>query len=311
MIRGRENAFRFLTPLEGGWYSTSMAPVRTATDDLANHPAVRRLVATALEEDVGRGDVTSRAALPTGLTTRATLETQEPCVLAGGFLCELVYAEVDRRVSVEPCADDGTELGTLAPIARVSGPAAAILTGERVLVNLLQQLSGVATMTQRFVRAVAGTRAAIVDTRKTVPGLRLLQKHAVHAGGGVNHRFGLDDGILIKNTHVALGGGTAETVARVRAHAPAGLRVQVECRSAAEVEAALAAGADALLLDNQSVDDARALIALVAGRVPVELSGGITLANVAAYAATGADRISIGALTHSAPAVAMHLKIET
>jgi nicotinate-nucleotide pyrophosphorylase (carboxylating) len=214
-------------------------------------------------------------------------------------------------VSVELCAEDGADLAALAPIATVAGPAAAILTGERVLVNLLQQLSGVATLTRRYARAVAGTGTAIVDTRKTVPGLRLLQKHAVHVGGGVNHRFGLDDGILIKNTHVALGGGTAKTVARVRAGAPAGLRVQVECRSAAEVEAALVAGADALLLDNQSVDEARTLVALVAGRVPVELSGGITLANVAAYAATGADRISIGALTHSAPAVAMHLKVET
>ncbi len=278
---------------------------------LANHSAVRRLVATALAEDIGRGDVTSRTALPSGLTARAVVETQEPCVLAGGFLAPLVYAAVDPRVTVEVVAEDGAAIGALAPIARVTGPAAAILTGERVLVNLLQQISGVATLTRRYVQAAAGTRAVIVDTRKTVPGLRLLQKHAVHVGGGVNHRFGLDDGILIKNTHVALGGGTAAVVARVRAGAPAGLRVQVECRSAAEIEAALTAGADALLLDNQSVDEARKLVALVGGRVPVELSGGITLANVAAYAATGADRISIGALTHSAPAVAMHLKVET
>ncbi len=269
-----------------------------------------RLVATALEEDVGRGDATTRSALPAGLRARAVVETQEPCVVAGVFLAPLVYGALDPAVVVETLVAEGAELAAGAAVVRVDGAAAAILAGERVLVNLLQQLSGVATLTRRYVRAVAGTRAAIVDTRKTVAGLRLLQKHAVAIGGGVNHRFGLDDGILVKNTHVALGGGTAATVARVRASAPAGLRVQVECRSAAEVEAALAAGADALLLDNQSVDAARALVVLVAGRVPVELSGGITLANVAAYAATGADRISIGALTHSAPAVAVHLRIE-
>jgi nicotinate-nucleotide pyrophosphorylase (carboxylating) len=272
---------------------------------------VLRLVASALEEDIGRGDVTTRSALPAEVRTHAIVETQEPCVVAGIFLADLVYDVVDPSVAVETVVEDGAELGAGAPMIQLEGAADSILVGERVLVNFLQQLSGVATLTRRYVQAVAGTRAQIVDTRKTVPGLRLLQKHAVRAGGGVNHRFGLDDGILVKNTHVALGGGTAATVARVRATAPAGLRVQVECRTADEVEAAIGAGADMLLLDNQTVDGARALVERVAGRVPVELSGGITLANVAAYAATGADRLSIGALTHSAPAVAMHLRIDT
>ncbi len=276
---------------------------------LAQHPSTHRLVAAALEEDLGRGDVTSAAALPPGLRATATITTEEPCVVAGLFLAPLAYRLVDPSLVVEVLADDGSAGGVETPIVRIAGAAAGILAGERVVLNLLQHLSGVATLTRRFVDAVAGTKAAIVDTRKTIAGLRLLAKHAVAMGGGVNHRFGLDDGILIKNTHVALGGGTAAVVARVRERAPSALRVQVECRSAAELEAALAAGADAVLLDNQTSEEAAALIRLVAGRVPVEVSGGITLANVAAYARAGADRISIGALTHSAPAVPLHLRI--
>ncbi len=276
---------------------------------LAQHPSIHRLLAAALEEDIGRGDVTSAAALPAGLQATATITSETPCVLAGVFLAPLAYRLVDPSLAVAMLAAEGSNGGVETPVVGVRGSAAAILAGERVVLNVLQHLSGVATLTRRFVDAVAGTRAVIVDTRKTIPGLRLLEKHAVAMGGGVNHRFGLDDGILIKNTHVALGGGTAAVVARVRQLAPAALRVQVECRSAAEVEAALAAGADALLLDNQPPEEAAALIGLVAGRVPVELSGGITLANVAAYAKAGADRISIGALTHSAPAVPLHLRI--
>jgi len=276
---------------------------------LAQHPSTRQLLATALAEDIGRGDVTSAAALPPGLGATATISTEEPCIVAGLFLAPLAYQLVDPTSMVELLLTDGANAGVETPAVRITGSAAAILAGERVVLNLLQHLCGVATLTRRFVDAVAGTRAAIVDTRKTIPGLRLLEKHAVRMGGGVNHRFGLDDGILIKNTHVALGGGTAAVVQRVRTQAPAALRVQVECRSASELEAALAAGADSVLLDNRTPDEAAALIRLVAGRVPVELSGGITLANVAAYAAAGADRISIGALTHSAPAVALHLRI--
>jgi len=279
--------------------------------DPARHPAVRRLVLGAVQEDVGRGDVTSAVALPADLGTAAVLLVEEPCVVAGVFLVPMVYAQVDPRIAVECLVADGSAAAAGTAVARVRGPAASVLAGERVALNFLQHLSGVATLTRRFVDAVAGTGAAIVDTRKTVPGLRLLEKHAVAMGGGVNHRFGLDDGVLLKNTHVALGGGTAAVVARARAAAPFGLRVQVECRSAAEVEAALGAGADALLLDNRTPDEARALIALVAGRVPVELSGGITLANVRAYAEARPSRISVGALTHSAPAVALHLRVET
>jgi len=278
--------------------------------DLVRHPAVRRLVETALEEDIGRGDVTTRAALPPDLGARAAIVAQEPCVIAGTLLASLIYATLDPELATECLVADGASVAAGQAVVRIAGRAAPILAGERVLLNLLQHLSGVATYTRRFVDAVAGTDVAIVDTRKTTPGLRLLEKHAVRVGGGVNHRFGLDDGILIKSTHVALGGGTAATVHRARAQAPAGLLVQVECRSAADVEAALAAGADAVLLDNLSVEEAAALVRLIGGRVAVELSGGMTLENVAAYAATGADRISVGALTHSAPAVALHLCVE-
>jgi nicotinate-nucleotide pyrophosphorylase (carboxylating) len=238
------------------------------------------------------------------------ISTEEPCVVAGLFLAPLAFRMLDPGLGVEVLLHEGATAGVETPVVRIAGAAAAILAGERVVLNLLQHLSGVATLTRRFVDAVAGTNAAIVDTRKTTPGLRLLEKHAVRVGGGVNHRFGLDDGILVKNTHVALGGGTAAVVARVRAAAPAGLRVQVECRSERELADALAAGADAVLLDNRTPEEAAALIKTVAGRVPVELSGGITLANVARYAAAGADRISIGALTHSAPAVPIHLRIQ-
>ncbi|MEB2283935.1 MAG: nicotinate-nucleotide diphosphorylase (carboxylating) [Polyangiaceae bacterium UTPRO1] len=276
---------------------------------LARHPSTRRLVAAALAEDIGRGDVTTAAALAPGLGATATISSEEPCVLAGVFLAPLVYELVDPTLRVAVLAADGAAGGVETPVVRIEGPAAGILAGERVALNLLQHLCGIATLTRRFVAAVAGTKAAIVDTRKTIAGLRLLEKHAVRMGGGVNHRFGLDDGILIKDTHVALGGGTAAVVTRVRERAPAALRVQVECRTLAELDAALAAGADAVLLDNQTPEQAAALIRHVRGRVPVEVSGGITLANVAAYAAAGADRISIGALTHSAPAVPLHLRI--
>ena len=276
---------------------------------LARHPSTRRLLRSALAEDVGRGDVTTAAALPARLRATAIVSTEAPCVVAGLFLAPLAYRMVDPSLQVDVLLAEGSPAGVETPTVRIAGSAAAILAGERVVLNVLQHLSGVATLTRRFVDAVAGTPAAIVDTRKTIPGLRLLEKHAVRVGGGVNHRFGLDDGILIKNTHVALGGGTAAVVARVRAAAPAGLRVQVECRSAPELDEALAAGADAVLLDNRTPEEAAALVARVAGRVPVELSGGITLANVARYAASGADRISIGALTHSAPAVPIHLRI--
>jgi nicotinate-nucleotide pyrophosphorylase (carboxylating) len=278
--------------------------------DLAQHPSIRRSVLGALQEDLGRGDVTSRVALAPGLEGAAVLRAEAPCVIAGLFLVPLVYERVDPRLVVETLVAEGDAVAAGATVVRIAGAVAGVLAGERVALNYLQHLSGVATLTRRYVNAVRGTHAAIVDTRKTVPGLRLLQKHAVAAGGGVNHRFGLDDGILIKNTHVALGGGTGAVVARARAAAPLGLRVQVECRSRAEVEAALAAGADALLLDNQSPAAAAALIALVAGRVPVEVSGGITLENVRAYADAGADRISIGALTHSAAAVPLHLRVD-
>jgi nicotinate-nucleotide pyrophosphorylase (carboxylating) len=276
----------------------------------AQEPVVRRAVQQALEEDVGRGDVTSALTLPPGLVTGARLLAEEPCVIAGGFLVPMVYQQVDATVAVECLVADGSAAGQGTAVARVHGAAASILTGERVALNFLQHLSGIATLTRRYVDAVAGTGAAIVDTRKTVPGLRLLEKHAVRMGGGVNHRFALDDAVLIKNTHVALGGGTAAVVQRARAAAPAGLQIQVECRSAAEVEAALAAGADGILLDNRGVDEARALVRLVAGKVPVEISGGVNLQTVRAYAETGVDRISIGALTHSAPAIALHLRIE-
>ena len=285
-----------------------------ATTTLTTLPALPadldRCVETALIEDVGAGDLTARL-VDEKTEARAVVISREAAVLCGQPWFQRVYERIDPRVQVTWEVKESSTTRPDQRVAIVAGPARAVLTGERTALNFLQLLSATATATRRFVERVRGTPVQIVDTRKTVPGLRLLEKHAVRVGGGVNHRFGLDDGILIKNTHVALGGGTAAVVARVRAAAPAALRVQVECRSERELHDALAAGADAVLLDNRTPEEAAALIDSVAGRVPVELSGGITLANVARYAAAGADRISIGALTHSAPGVPIHLRIET
>lgn len=262
-------------------------------------PVVDRLLRRALEEDIGSGDVTTAATIPPGTQARAELVAKEDFVLAGGDVARRVFALLDARVACEVLIGDGQTVRRGEVLAWLRGDAGSLLQGERVALNLLQRLSGVATLTASFVREVAGTGATIVDTRKTTPGLRALEKYAVRTGGGGNHRMALYDGVLIKENHVAAAGGIATAVGRARRHAPHTLKIEVEVRNLGEVAEALAAGADILLLDNMDLAQLRAAVELVGGRAVTEASGGVNLDTVRAIAETGVDLISVGALTHS------------
>jgi nicotinate-nucleotide pyrophosphorylase (carboxylating) len=267
------------------------------------------LIDRALREDIGDGDLTTAAVVPDGSRARARIEQKAPGVPAGLRLAEKVFERVDPELRWHAHAHDGTwrESGLLAEVA---GRAGSILAAERVALNFLGRLSGIATTTARYVDAVEGTGARVLDTRKTTPGLRALEKEAVRAGGGVNHRNGLFDAILVKENHSALAGGVAEAARRALAAAPAGVTVQVECATLAEVSAALDAGVPRLLLDNMAVEDLRRAVALSDGRAELEASGGITLETIRSVAETGVDYISIGALTHSAPALDVSLLLD-
>jgi len=264
------------------------------------------LVDAALREDIGSGDATSQALLGAGEIGSASVVARQPLVIAGLPLAQTVFERCFVRFEYR--VEDGMKVDAGAELGRVTGLAAAILTAERTALNFLQRLCGVATYTARFTAAIAGTRARICDTRKTTPGWRVLEKYAVRCGGGVNHRMGLFDGILIKDNHIASVGSIKCAVTRAREHAPFGLRVQVEVESLADAREAVDAGADALLADNQTPEALTEIVRWIAGRVPVEATGGVTLDNVRAYAETGVDRISIGALTHSAPAADLSLE---
>ena len=266
-------------------------------------PSVDRLIRMALEEDIGPGDVTTAATVAPGTPGRAELVAKEDFVLAGIGVARRVFALLDAQVSFEGLIEDGQAVRRGEVLAWLKGDAASLLQGERVALNLLQRLSGVATLTARFVEAVEGTGATIVDTRKTTPGLRALEKYAVRVGGGGNHRMALYDGVLIKENHIVAAGGIAVAVSRARRHVPHTLKVEVEVRDLDEVSAALAAGADILLLDNMDLDQLRAAVELVAGRAVTEASGGVNLDSVRPIAETGVDLISVGALTHSYRAV--------
>ncbi len=271
--------------------------------------ALERVVEAGIAEDVGGGDVTSEAVVPPAARARGAVLLKQRGVVAGLDAVEAVFRRLDSDVRFAVALPDGDTADEVpAVVATVEGAARAILAGERLALNVAQRLSGIATLTSRYVAAVAGTGVAILDTRKTAPGLRVLEKRAVALGGGVNHRFGLHDAILIKDNHIAIAGGLPEAVAAARAYAP-GLPVEVEARTADEVRAALASGAETILLDNMPLDRLRAAVALVAGRCRTEASGGITLEDVRAVADTGVDAISVGALTHSAPALDLSLDV--
>lgn len=267
------------------------------------------LIDRALAEDLGEGDLTTRAVVPEGAQARARIEQKAPGVPAGLGVARLVFERVDPKLRWRAHAAEGEwrEGGLMAELA---GDAGAILSGERVALNFLGRLSGIATLTARYVSAVEGTGARILDTRKTTPGLRALEKEAVRAGGGLSNRAGLYDAILVKENHAALAGGVAQAAQRALERAPSGATVEVECATLEEVEGALAAGVPHLLLDNMSLDELRGAVALAGRRAELEASGGIDLDTVRAVAETGVDYISVGALTHSAPALDVSLLLE-
>jgi nicotinate-nucleotide pyrophosphorylase (carboxylating) len=257
-----------------------------------------------LAEDVGDGDVTTEAVVPEDARLDASLLLKEEGVLCGLDLAEAVFRELDPDVAFEALVHDGDV--ARGEVAHVAGNARALLTGERTALNLLGRLSGIATLSRRYVDAVAGTGVTILDTRKTTPGLRALEKLAVRTGGGTNHRFGLYDGVLIKDNHLRIGGGIAHSV---RSAKETGLPVEVECETLADVRDALDASADLLLLDNMSPGELREAVLLVDGRTKTEASGGVTLETVRAIADTGVDFISIGALTHGARSLDVSMEV--
>jgi nicotinate-nucleotide pyrophosphorylase (carboxylating) len=268
--------------------------------DLLIAPIVR----AALAEDLGRaGDITAQACVPAETRLTANFAARRGGVVSGLSCIRLALAELDPTVTYDALSADGQAVPAGTTLARVSGNARAILTAERTALNLLGRLCGIATLTQDFVDAVAGTGAKITDTRKTTPGLRALEKYAVRCGGGVNHRFGLDDAILIKDNHVAVCGGVGEAVRRARAAVGHLMKVEVEVDSLDQLDEALAAGPDVVMLDNFTLPMLREAVARTAGRITLEASGGVNLETVRGIAETGVDVISVGALTHSAPAL--------
>ena len=274
-----------------------------------DHPAVARLITTALEEDIGRGDATTLATIPAGQAARGTITAKAEVVVAGLPLIEMVLQQSDTTAGVRLLAEEGERVAQGTVVAELWGNVAGLLTAERTLLNFLQHLSGVATLTRKFVDAVAGTNCTIVDTRKTLPSLRLLDKYAVTQGGGRNHRLGLDDGILIKDNQIAVCGGVGAAVRTARKRASVWLRIEVECTTSAEVQQAIDAQADIILLDNMSTEQMREAVQMINGKAIVEASGNMSLDRVRQVAETGVDIISVGALTHSTPAADLSMAV--
>jgi nicotinate-nucleotide pyrophosphorylase (carboxylating) len=269
---------------------------------------IEHAVAGALAEDVGSGDVTTEATVSADAVGTAEILVKEPGVVCGLAVAEATFCALDDEIRFDALVEDGTVVSEVpAAVATVSGAERTILTGERVALNFLGRLSGIATLTRRYADAVEGTGAAVLDTRKTTPGLRALEKYAVACGGGKNHRFGLDDAVLVKDNHLRAAGSIAAAVEGVRRLTD--LPVEVECETLVQVEEALAAGVDAILLDNMPLDELRAAVAVTGGRARLEASGSITLDSIRAVAETGVDEISVGALTHSAPSLDVSLEL--
>lgn len=282
------------------------------SDDLPVLPLalIMEAVRAALAEDLGTaGDITSAATIPALATATADFVARQPGVIAGLPIAEMAFAEIDPAIRFAAVKRDGDRVAAGDTIARVSGNARAILAGERVALNYLCHLSGVATATAALVERVKHTNARILDTRKTTPGLRVFEKYAVRCGGGTNHRMGLHDAVLIKDNHIAVAGGVAKAVSQARAAVGEGVRIEVEVGSLAELESAMAERPDIVMLDNMSLDDMREAVRRVAGRAVTEASGNVTLETVAAIAETGVDTISSGWITHSAPALDIALDV--
>jgi nicotinate-nucleotide pyrophosphorylase (carboxylating) len=271
---------------------------------------IDRIIENALAEDIHTGDITTLAVMRENREARARLIAKEPMVLAGIETAARVFHLLDSRIIFTPLFSDGDVLETGNNIAEITGDAASLLQGERVALNILQRMSGVATLTARYVAAVKGTKARVVDTRKTALGMRILDKYAVRVGGGSNHRTGLYDGVLIKENHITAAGGIGVAISRARAYISHTMKIEVETESLAEVAEALEAGADIIMLDNMDTSSMAEAVAMIAGRSLIEASGGVNLDTVREIAATGVDIISVGALTHSARAMDISMLLE-
>ncbi len=274
-------------------------------------PQVENLISVALAEDVGPRDLTTEAVVEPGTRARARIEQKAPGMIFGLDVAEAVFRRLDPSVSTERHRAEGEWLDKPpTTVLTLEGDARALLTGERTALNFLTHLSGVATATARVVEQLRGTQVTVLDTRKTIPGLRALEKQAVAAGGGRNHRMGLHDAILVKDNHIALAGGVGEATRRALERRPPGVPVEVECASLEDVEAALDAGADRLLLDNMDSSLLREAVALAAGRAELEASGGVTPQTLKEVSGTGVQFVSLGSLTHSSPALDLSMTIE-
>ena len=281
----------------------------TESNPTVNIPRTDHLIDLALEEDAGLGDLTSRAIFPAGHRSRAVITAGHDLVVCGLGVAARVFEKVDPALRTALFATDGDQVRRGAVLLRVAGPTASMLTAERTALNFLQRLSGIATLSRRFADAVRGTGVSVVDTRKTTPGFRALEKYAVRCGGCRNHRSSLGEHVLIKDNHIAAAGSLAEAVHRARAAAPHTARIEVEADTLAQVRAACRAGAEVILLDNFTPAQVRAAVALIAGRALVEVSGGVRFETLADYAVPGVAVISVGALTHSAPAADLSMGI--
>ncbi len=277
--------------------------------DLVVNPQIERLIRDALEEDIGAGDLTTLSTVSIQAWGKGLFRAKRDCVVAGLFLLEPIFSYLDQKVHVRCLAQDGDRIERGNVVAEAEGPVRALLLAERTALNFLQRLSGTATLTRRYVDAVKDFPCKVIDTRKTTPGLRTLEKYAVRMGGGTNHRLGLYDAALIKDNHIAAAGSIAQAVKLVRLHAPFMARVEVECSDLKQVGEAVQAGADVIMLDNMGTQEMAEAVRLINKRAWVEASGGITIERLREIAEAGVDFISIGALTHSAPAVDFNMKI--
>ncbi len=269
-----------------------------------------RIIETALQEDIHTGDLTTRAVVPEKRSIRAKLIAKEPMVLCGLDVAARVFHLLDQTIVFTPQSDEGTFVTAGSTIATIEGEASLLLQGERVALNLLQRMCGIATLTSRYVKSIEGTKARVVDTRKTTPGLRLLEKYAVRIGGGKNHRTGLYDGVLIKENHIAAAGGISTAISRAREYIPHTVKIEIETENLEQVKEALESGADIIMLDNMDNETMKKAVVMIAGKALVEASGGVNLDTIRGIAETGVDLISVGALTHSARAMDISMLME-
>jgi nicotinate-nucleotide pyrophosphorylase (carboxylating) len=278
---------------------------------IASHSLlIDKIIDNALAEDLGPGDLTTEALIDRSVKGKARLVAKEEIVLAGIEVFGSVFSRLDPEIAVECCFKDGDVVPSGRDIGVVEGSLQGILSGERIALNFLQHLSGIATLTRRYVDKTDPSKVRVIDTRKTTPGLRVLEKYAVRAGGGFNHRFGLFDGVLIKDNHIAAAGSISKAVEKIRANVPHTVKIEVEVDDLGGLEEAMRAGADAILLDNMSIGEMKEAVSRAGGRVPLEASGGITLESIEAISQTGVNLISVGAITHSARSVDMSLEMD-